>query len=147
MKTVCEYTYFESGKKHREPKANPRLMFSCHNQTLIGHTRLKPTVYKRANTLCSAIVMKNINSFKQMHDVSVIAKFIDYRCKSWAHIAETKLMYFLCEEGKSSEKPQNLGLIRSSAPKTSNFLCCGLLMKSKCTLTISGNLIFSCNST
>ena len=103
MKTVCKYTYFESGKKHRAPKANPRLMFSCHNQTLIGYTRLKPTVYKRANTLCSAIVRKNVNSFKQMHGVSVIAKLIDYRCKSWAHIAETKLMYFLCEEGKSSE--------------------------------------------
>ena len=118
MKTVCEYAYFESGKKHREPKANPRLMFSYHNQTLIGHTRLKPTVYKRANTLCSAIVRKNINSFKQMHDVSVIAKFIDYRCKSWAHIAETKLMYFLCEEGKSSESLKTWDL---SDPHSKNF--------------------------
>ena len=53
-----------------------------------------------------------------MHGVSVIAKLIDYRCKSWAHIAETKLMYFLCEEGKSSESLKTWDL---SDPHSKNF--------------------------
>ena len=146
MKTVCEYTYFESGKKHREPKANPRLMFSCHNQTLIGYTRLKPTVYKGANRLCSAIARKNVNSFK-----TDAWRFCDSKNELTIDVKAEHTLQKLnwctfCARKESLLKASKLGANPHWAPINFHFLCCGLLMKSKCTLTISGNLIFSCNS-